>query len=321
MHCKQFTHTPRRIALLLRALVLVSGLSSALTLAAESPAVRFSSPSMGWILAADGSQAIEITGVADSPRAGRAVALPSAARRSWVAPDATAAVLRLDSGLFLLRSSDVLELLAPLDPGIAVSVAWDRASAGFALCWAESCESRAADGAIRAQWDVPSASRALAFSVADGLVVATADTAFWYSTNETVALQTLPVAAAFRSGPRELWSVDAAGNLLGQDMQGRRTGEAELVANPLGLVGSLDGGTFFAANAEGEAAIFTFDAARTEKWNVEDTVEGAWAAPGVLAVRLHESAKRPVAIWNSETRTTGWMPAETPSATGTEVRQ
>lgn len=89
---------------------------------------------MGWVLASDGSQLIEIAGIAASPRAGRAIDLPSAARRFWTSPDANAVILRLDTGIFLLRSGDQLEQVAE---GIAVTAVWDRASTGFALCWAE----------------------------------------------------------------------------------------------------------------------------------------------------------------------------------------
>jgi hypothetical protein len=321
MHCKQLNQNPRRIAILLRTFVLVSGLTAAMTWAAEPAAVRLSAPSLGWVLAADGSQAIEINGITDSPRAGRAVVLPSAGRRSWASPDASSAIVRLDVGLFLLRADERVDQLVELAADVEVSAAWDRSSAGFVLCWAEICQSRGADGAIRSQWEVAASSRVLAFSVEAGVVAATADRAVWYAGTEHTPLVTLPVAAAFRSGTQELWWVDAAGHVVGQDWQGRRAGEGELVENALGVVSSLDGKALFAANAEGAAAVLSLDGAQTEKWNVEDTVEGVWAAPGLLAVRLHESAKRPIAIWNGETRSTGWMPASPAPAVDTEVRQ
>jgi len=130
MQCKPLTKHSRRIASLLPFLAALPGMA----LAAESPGIRLSSPTLGWVLASDGSQLIEIAGIAASPRAGRAIDLPSAARRFWTSPDANAVILRLDTGIFLLRSGDQLEQVAE---GIAVTAVWDRASTGFALCWAE----------------------------------------------------------------------------------------------------------------------------------------------------------------------------------------
>jgi len=317
MHCKQFHQTPRRIAILLRALAIVTGL----TLAAESPAVRLSAPSLAWILAPGGSQVIEITGIPESPRAGRAVGLPSAAWRSWAAPDSNSVILRLDTGLYLFRANDPLVLLTELAPEVDVTAAWDRASAGFALCWAEICQGRGANGALRSQWEVAAATRAVAFSVEAGLVSATPDNAVWRTETSNTALEIVPAAAAFRAGTQELWLVDARGHVTGRDRQGRRTGEGELVENPLGLVSSADGKSFFSANAEGAAAAYSLDAAQTTRVSLEDTVEGVWAAPGPFAVRLHESAKRPIAIWNGETGTAGWMPAANFSTVNAEVRQ
>jgi hypothetical protein len=214
-----------------------------------------------------------------------------------------------------------LVLLTELAPEVDATAAWDRASAGFALCWADICQGHGANGAIRSRWEVPAASRAVAFSAEAGLVSATPDSAVWRSETDNTPLDVLPAAAAFRADTQELWLVDAAGRLTGRDRQGRRTGEGDLVETPLGLISSANGKSFFAANAEGAAATYSIDAAQTTRMNLEDTVEGVWAAPGQFAVRLHESAKRPIAIWNGETGTTGWMPAANFSTVNAEVRQ
>ena len=309
MQSKLLTKHSRRIAGLLPFLAALPGLA----FAAESPGIRLSSPTIGWVLASDGLQLIEIAGIAASPRAGRAVALPSAARRFWTSPDANAVILRLDNGIFLLGSG---EQLAELSEDFEVTAVWDRSSTGFAICWAEKCEARAANGAIRHQWKVSSGSRVIAYSAEAGLVTASAEDADWHYGGELIHLDAVPAAAAFRSGTKELWLLNPDGRISGQDRQGRRLGEGELVAGALGLVGSLDGKAFFAVNAEGEAAVYSLESAQTVRVAIGNSVEGVWPAPGLFAVRLHESAKRPIAIWNGETGITGWMPAAT-----SEVRQ
>ena len=316
MQSKPLTKHSRRIARLLPFLAALPGLA----LAAESTGIRLSSPTLGWVLASDGSQLIEIAGIAESPRAGRTVALPSAARRSWTSPDANSVILRLDTGIFLIRSGEQLEQLAEfpseLPRDIEVAAVWDRSSAGFAICWAEKCEARAANGAIRDQWKISSGSRAIAFSVEAGLVTANAEDAGWHYGGELIQLDAVPAAAAFRAGTKELWLLHLDGRISGQDRQGRRLGEGGLVAGALGLIGSLDGKAFFAVNAEGEAAVYSLESAQTVRVAIEESVEGVWPAPGLFAIRLHESAKRPITIWNGETGITGWMPAAT-----IEVRQ
>ena len=312
MQCKLLGHHPRRIARLLLILAAVPSLAPA----ADSSGIRLSAPAIGWILAPDGSQLIEITGIISSPRAGRAIALPSAARRSWASPDSNSVLLRLDEGLFLFRSSEQLEQLAEIPAGISVAAAWDRSSTGFAICWAEICQARAANGAIREQWPVAGGLRVVAFSMEEGLVTATPDGADWRAGSELIHLESIPAAAAFRPGTQELWLLDNNGRLAGRDRQGRRTGEGESVAAAIGLIGSADGKAFFASNADGEAAVFSVESSQSERLAIEDTVEGMWPAPGLFAIRLHESAKRPIAIWNGETRITGWMPAA-----ASEVRQ
>lgn len=269
VHTKQ----TRRIARLILALAALPGIG----IAADPPAIRVSAPTLvGWVTVQDGSQIIEIAGIAESPRAGRTVALPSAARRFWASPDGKAVLVRLDTGLFLLKSNDQVELLVEISPDSDVTAAWDRSSAGFAICWAEICQARAADGAIRAQWEVPAGSHVAAFSVDAGLVTATGGGGEWRGGSGVIHLNAAPAAAAFRSGTRELWLHDETGHLIGQDQQGRRIGEGELVPNALGLVSSLDGKSFFSANVEGAAAVFSLDSFQTERLSVPDTVEGVW---------------------------------------------
>lgn len=303
---------PRRIAKFLLILAAIPGLA----LAADSAGIRFSSPSIGWVLAADGSQLIEIAGIDSSPRTGRAVALPSAARRSWSSPDASSALLRLNTGLILLKSDGHPTQIVEIASNVDVAAAWDRSSTGFVACWAGTCQARAADGAIRDQWPVPEGSRIVAFSLEAGLLTATSESADWRQGAESIQLETVPAAAAFRPGTQELWLLDADGRLAGRDRQGRRTGEGELVANAVGLVSSADGKALFAVDPEGRAAVFTIESAQSERFSIDESVEGVWPAPGRFAIRLHESAKKPIAIWNGETGVTGWMPAAT-----NEVRQ
>jgi hypothetical protein len=307
----------RRIARLFLSLATLPGLP----IAAEPPSPRLSAPAIGWVLAADGSQVIEIAGIAESPRAGRSVALPSAARRTWNSPDADTILIRLDTGLYLISSNERPEhlprQLIAIPAETDVTVAWDRASAGFAICWVETCQARSTAGAIREQWEVSPGSRPIAFSVDAGLVTATLESAVWRVGSQVIHLEAIPAAAAFRAGTRELWLLDLAGHLAGQDRQGRLTGEGNLIPNAAGLVGSLDGKAFFSANTEGAAAVLSLESAQTERLSIEDSVEGVWPAPGLFAIRLHESAKRSIAIWNGQTGVIGWMP----TAQGIEVRQ
>ena len=312
MHCKLLKNKARRIAESLLSLAITSGL----VMAAEGPDIRISAPSLGWILAADGSQAIEITGITDSPRTGRAVALADIARRAWASPDATAVVLQTGMGIALLRGNEQAENLLALPAGSAASIAWDRASAGFAVCWDTFCEARGANGAMRARWEVAGGTRILAYSADNGLLLATAESAEWRRESTAVTLDAIPAAAAFRPGTSELWLLDAAGQLTGIDPQRRPVGAAELVPNALGLVASLDGKSFFAANAEGATATTNLETLQTEKSNLEDSVEGLWPAAGRFTVRLHDSAKRAIAIWNGDSGITGWVPA-----LNSEVRQ
>jgi len=203
-----------------------------------------------------------------------------------------------------------------LEKGAEVSLIWDRASAGFAACWADKCQSRTASGGEAEQWAIANGSRLKAFSVIAGAVTVSDSGAVWRHRGEVIPLDTLPAAAAFRAGTEELWTVDAEGRLTGRDSQGRRTGEGELVASAIGLVSSADGSRFFAVNAEREIATYTIVSGQTERLSVDDPVDGAWPIPGQFAIRLHESAKRPIAIWDGESGTTGWMPVA-----ASEVRQ
>ena len=318
MHCLQFHLLPRRIATGIVQLVALSCFVSD----AQTPGIRLSAPSLGWILAANGSQLVEITGLSMSPRTGRSLPLPSPGRRLWVAPDSSSAVVRLDTGLFLLRSDSSLQALQDLTADVETVALWDRSSAGFALCWQSACESREANGAIRSRWDLPAGHRPLAFSLEHGLVAANSDSALWLRLSDSTPLDAVPAAAAFRPHTIELWLLDSSGRLSGRDFQGRRTGEAQLVPNALGLVASQDGAAFFAANAAGAAAVASLATSQTEQFAVEDSVEGVWAAPGLFAIRLHASAKRPIGFWNGETGLTGWMPAHSlAESPETEVRQ
>ena len=312
MQSTPFEKHPRRIAKLL---LILAGVPC-LPLAAQAPAIRISAPTLGWVLSSDGTQLIEIAGVPESPRAGRAVALSAVARHAWSSPDAAAVALRLDDGLYLVRSGGQLELLTEIEKGAAVSLVWDRASAGFAACWADKCQARTVTGGEAEQWEIAIGSRLIAFSQNAGAVTVSDSAADWRHRGEVIHLDAIPVAAAFRAGTDELWTVDAEGRLTGRDRQGRRTGEGEMVPGAIGLVSSADGSRFFSVNSEREFATYAVASGQTERLSVDDPVDGAWPAPGSFAIRLHESAKRPIAIWDGDSGVTGWMPVA-----ASEVRQ
>ena len=290
---------------------------SGLALAADSSGVRISAPALGWLLSPDGSQLIQMTGVAESPRTGATIALESPARAAWAAPDASAILLKLDTGLALLHPGGQLEPVPGVPPSVHSAI-WDRSSAGFAVCWQAVCQAFDPSGAIRSRWEVASAARPLAFSAELGLVTLSPDGADWHQAGRSIRLDSLPAAAAFRPGTGELWFIDAAGTLSQQDSQGLRRALPDLVPSAIGLVAALDGKSIFAVNAEGAAATANLDTLQADRFSVEDSVEGAWPAPGAFAIRLHESAKRPISIWNGETGLTGRAPAFSPES---EVRQ
>lgn len=312
MYCKLLKNQARRIAKSILPLAATAGLA----IAAETPDIRISAPSLGWVSTSDASQGIEIVGVTESPRTGRSIVLPAAVRRLWASPDSGVLLVQTSSSLTLLRTTGQADPLFEVTPTSSLSVAWDRSSDGFAACWETSCEARDANGAIRSRWDVPAGARAMAYSATAGLLIATADSAEWRTTAESVRLDAIPAAAVFRPGTNELWVLDAEGHLTGRDIQGRNTGSAELIAGAIGLVASLDGKAFFAATAEGAAAVANLETQQTEQLTLEDTVEGVWPASGRFNIRLHDSAKRAIGIWNGDTKTTGWVPA-----LNTEVRQ
>lgn len=287
---------------------------------AESPGIRITAPSLGWVLSPDGTQVTEIAGVAASPRAGRELALPAAARRSWASPDAAAVLVQTENGIFLVRESGAPQSILELSGPAEFSAAWDRAAAGFALCGPESCQSFDPAGAIRASWDVEAGARALAYSAESGLVISLNGAAQWLRADGRAPLDGSPIAAAFRPGTSEAWFLDAEGRLTGQDFLGRRTGEGQVIENALGLVASRDGRAFFAAS-ETAAAVFLIESQKTESVEIGEPVEGVWAAPGAFSIRLHDSAKRPIAIWDGESGALGWMPAVEVAVEVTEVNQ
>lgn len=289
-------------------LLLLSVCAARLPAAAETPAIRMSAPTIAWVLSSDGFELIQIAGVPESPRAGQRISLPSVALRAWSSPDAQSAVLRLEDGLYLQRSAGKLERVAELEKDAVASLEWDRLSAGFAACWAQMCQSRVADGALVEQWAVDPGSRIIAYSVQGGAVTASESGSVWRYNRVQIPLEIIPTVAALRPGADELWTVDREGRLTGRDRAGRRTGEGEMISGAIGLVGSLDGASFFAINADREAAFYSVALGRTDRFTLDGDVDGAWAAPGPFAVRLHESAKRPVAIWEGDSGITGWMP-------------
>lgn len=292
----------RRIATPLLGLALISALSSAADL-------RVSAPGLGWLLSPDGTQVIAITGVPESPRAGAAIALPALARQVWSAPDASALLARLDAGLYLIRPGHDPAELAAIPPDATVSAAWDRASAGFAACWQAACRVFDKEGAPGPESESGPGVRLLAYSAASGLVTVAGDSALWRRGETTRPLDFVPAAAAFVPASGELWVVEDTGRLLALSPEGGRREMPESVSAPIGLVASLDGKSLFTVNGAGEAAVLAAGSGELTRFSLEGTVEGAWPAPGLFNVRLHESAKRPLAIFNGESGLAGWAPA------------
>lgn len=296
--------SPRRIATPLLGLALISALSSAADL-------RVSAPGLGWVLSPDGTQMIAITGVPDSPRAGEAIPLPGLARQLWSAPDASAVLVRLDAGLFLIRPGQDPVELAAIAPDLGVSAAWDRSSAGFAACWQVACRAFDKEGAPGPESESGPGERLLAYSATAGLVTVNGESALWRRGESARTLDFVPTAAAFVPGSGELWVVGDAGRILALSAEGARRELPESVAGPIALVASLDGMSVFTVNGAGEAAVFTAATGELARFTLEGTVEGAWPAPGLFNVRLHESAKRPLAIFNGDSGLAGWAPAAT----------
>ncbi len=297
-----FLCSSRRIANPFLGLALIPALVSAADL-------RVSAPGLGWLLSPDGRQVIAITGVPESPRAGDAIPLPGLARQLWSAPDASAALIRLDEGLYLLRPGLDPAELAAVSADAAVSAAWDRASAGFAACWADSCRAFDRAGLPGAETAAAPGVRLLAYSASAGLLTVEGDAALWRAGGSTRPLDAVPAAAAFLPGASELWFLDPAGRLAALSAQGARRDLPETVDSPIALVASADGQSVFVVNATGEAAVLGVASGAVTRHTLEETVEGAWPAPGNFNVRLHESAKRPLAIFNGETGLAGWAPA------------
>ncbi|HEU0123651.1 MAG TPA: hypothetical protein VFQ91_24180 [Bryobacteraceae bacterium] len=300
----------RRIASFLFGLALLSNA----IFAEESFVPRLASPVLGWVLTAGGTRAMEIAGIAESPRTGSEVVLPAAAQHLWSAPDAHAALVQAGEGLHLLRSGAEPERIAEIPAGTDVSAAWDRGSSAVVACWATVCR---AWGSVDTRWEAPAGAVVLAYSVEAGLAIAVGDQAEWRNGNGVVALPVRPLAAAFRPGTQELWTAGPAGGLTMWTSEGSRTVEAGAVPEPVGLAMAADGSALFIVNAEGLGAKYGIASQQTESVEVGDAVEGVWPAPGAFAVRLHDSAKRAIAIWNGETGQTTWMPI----AASAEVRQ
>lgn len=296
MHWKLMATPPRGIALLI--------LTACLTLSGQS-AARIAAPALGWLLSPDGSEVIGITGVIDSPRDGQSYKLPAVASRIWVSPDASALVARMADELWLISPGSSSRQLGAADS--AVSVAWDRGGNGFVICQPERCAEHAASGAVRGSFAVAGTVNVLAYSAGAGVIYAVDSTATWHRASGDVAVGEA-AAAAFRPGSQELWVLSTDGKLAGLDSNGASIGSAELVTGAVGLAMSADGAALVAASGS-EAAVFDIRNAQVNRIPVEGGVEGLWLAPGNFAVRLHESAKRPVAFWNGETGALGWMPA------------
>jgi hypothetical protein len=268
-------------------------------------AARVSAPALGWLLSPDGTGIISITGIADSPRDGQNYPLPATASKIWTSPDASAIIAQSVDGLWLITPGVSSRQFAAIDT--AVSVAWDRSGSGFVVCQPDRCAEYSAAGAVRGGFETAGAADVLAYSASAGTLYDIDGAATWHRSSGDTPLGEV-ASGAFLSASKELWTLGADGRLTGRDANGAVVGSAELVTDALGLVVSADGNTLIAANAS-TAAVYEIRNAEVTRFAVESGIEGVWLAPGNFTVRLHESAKRPVAFWNGETGALGWMPA------------
>lgn len=296
MHWKLLATPPRGIAVLI--------LTASLALVGQT-AARITAPVLGWLLSPDGGEIIGITGVVDSPRDGQAYRLPAAASKIWVSPDASTIVARSVEGLWLIAPGASSRLIASSESG--TSMAWDRASKGFVVCQPDRCTEFSPDGSVRGGFDTAGFATALAYSASSGTLFSIEASATWHRNSGDIAVGEA-IAAAFRPGTQELWLIAQDGRLSGLDANGAIVGSAELVPGAVGLAASGDGHSLIAANGSHGAA-FDIRNAEVSRFAVETGIEGLWLAPGNFSVRLHESAKRPIAFWNGESGALGWMPA------------
>jgi hypothetical protein len=280
---------------------------------AAPPPARISVPALGWVLSPDGTQIMEIAGLPSSPRPGRSLALPSPARAAWSAPDGLSALLRLDDAFYLAlpdQPEPLLLLSVPVPEQPAhPSAAWDRGSQGFAICYGEQCLEFDRAGALRGTMAAAEGAQLLAYSRQSGLVTRNGDALAWLRDSASLTLDIPAAAAAFRPGHQELWVLDHAGQLYSFDAAGSRSEMGEFLPAAAGLVASADGSSFFAAAYSGAAARFAVDTRSVTAHQLEDSVDGVWPAPGEFAVRLHDSPKRPIAIWNGDSGTAAASPA------------
>jgi hypothetical protein len=263
---------------------------------------RLSVPALGWVLSPDGSQLLEIAGLPESPRPGRSLPLPRPARAVWSAPDASAAILRLDDGFHLVRPDlpEPIVLLPVAEPEqpAPFTAAWDRASLAFAICYGPHCHEFDREGHPLASIPATPGSHLFAYSRQSGLALRTGDgSLLWLREGSALPLNGTVSAAAFRPGHAELWVLDPAGQLATFDSAGSRSPIAELIPDALGLAPSADGATFFAAAGNSLAQV-QVETRSVSIHSLEDSVTGLWPAPGGLTVRLHDSPKRPISFWN-----------------------
>lgn len=296
MHWKLLEKPTRGIAALI--------LTASLALSGQS-AARISAPALGWLLSPDGTEVISITGIVDSPRDGLSYRLPGVASKIWASPDASAIVANSGEGLWLITPGTSSRQFASSEGSI--SAAWDRAGNGFVVCQTDRCTEYSSSGAVRGGFETSGAADVLAYSAIAGTLYRVDTAAIWHRASGDTPLGEV-AAGAFRSGAQELWTIAFDGRLTGRDANGAVVGSAELVANAVGLVVSADGNSLIAANSS-TGAVFEIRNSEVNRFAVESGIEGVWLAPGNLSVRLHESAKRPVAFWNGETGALGWMPA------------
>lgn len=290
MHWNNMQRTKRGIAILL--LIGVFGLH------AQNASVRISAPALGWVLSHDGSQVIAITGVTESPRDGEAISLPGAASRIWGSPQGDRFVAALPDGTWLFAPATAPQRILETEAGAAV---WSRNGDVVAACLGESCQVFERAGSHRFNLSLPEGATLAALQPEGGFAFRTAE-GIGIRAGATEEFHPNAVAIAFTPDGSGAWVLNKEGVLAGP------AGPAEFLRNAVGMVIALDGSALIAVAADGSAAAFDPPTRNVRHFALEAGVDGVWPAPGNWNVRLHDSAKRPIAFWSGETSAFSWMP-------------
>lgn len=268
-------------------------------------------PSLAWVASGESSQIVQITGVTSSPRLAANLDFSGPVLGVWASPDGERALLQLTEGFALADSSGKIlhfnreEKEQAVDSG-AVTAVWDRLGTSFAVCSERQCRAYSSLGVPKEEWDSPSESTLIAYSVRGGAVFNVSGSAVFVHGGQAESLGDDVTAAGFHPRTGELWVVTADGELRSGGVIRR----AEFLAGAIGMTFSTDGEMVAAVSASGRLAVMDLVNGQVFSEELDTHPEGIWAGPGRLTLRFQNSAKLPVGIWDSETRELAWAPAE-----------